>query len=338
MTDTFSAGKALLIGVGGHDIPNTIDDASGISDILKDPERAAYHPENVNLLVGEATTRKGILDALDNLVKKSEPDSTILLYYSGHGDILKDDGTFFIRPHNYNSENIKDTWVTAEEIRERIDVINSKKFILLLDCCHAGSITKGADDDKPQRFNQSSGLSKKLDSGAGSVIFSSCRDNEYSLIYPRSKYSLFTECLIEALDGKFQTAKSGDYVRMLDVITYVMEEVKNRSKKQQHPYINSIKNMDNNFAVSYLPEVIRKGGGGPAPMPPKPPDLLKLEYDGLVRNSVLLMKKIEFFGNQQLLAVDPNMIFSIDQQMAQLMAKKLEFDEKIERIKGMLGI
>jgi hypothetical protein len=41
MAKHFTQGHALIVGVGGaEDLPNTVDDAKGIADILKDPDAA----------------------------------------------------------------------------------------------------------------------------------------------------------------------------------------------------------------------------------------------------------------------------------------------------------
>ena len=45
----FTHGHALVIGIGA-DLPNTVDDAVGLADILKDPERCAYPPGQVRML------------------------------------------------------------------------------------------------------------------------------------------------------------------------------------------------------------------------------------------------------------------------------------------------
>lgn len=60
MEARFDNGHALLVGVGA-DLPNTIDDAIGLADVLKDSSRCAYPPEQVALLTGPAADRAGIL-------------------------------------------------------------------------------------------------------------------------------------------------------------------------------------------------------------------------------------------------------------------------------------
>ena len=55
----FESGNDLIIDVGA-DLPNTIDDARGLADVLKGPTRCAYLLELVLLLTGEAASRSGL--------------------------------------------------------------------------------------------------------------------------------------------------------------------------------------------------------------------------------------------------------------------------------------
>jgi hypothetical protein len=84
MCTPFKSGYALTIGVGA-DLPNTVDDAQGLTDILKDEGRCAYPAEQVHTRTGENATRKAILTALDQLAQSTDPQSTAVVYFSGHG-------------------------------------------------------------------------------------------------------------------------------------------------------------------------------------------------------------------------------------------------------------
>ncbi len=46
MQTIFPSGRTLIVGVGA-DLPNTVDDAQGLAEILRDPERCAYPAEQV---------------------------------------------------------------------------------------------------------------------------------------------------------------------------------------------------------------------------------------------------------------------------------------------------
>ncbi len=46
MTETFTPGYAVVIGVGA-DLPVTVEDAAAVADLLRDPSRCAYPAEQV---------------------------------------------------------------------------------------------------------------------------------------------------------------------------------------------------------------------------------------------------------------------------------------------------
>jgi hypothetical protein len=84
---SFSAGHALLIGVGSyshHDavtnLPNTAEDVRQLAAILIDPHYCGYPPEQVTVLHDDQATRDGVLAALDHLVATTTADSTVLIY------------------------------------------------------------------------------------------------------------------------------------------------------------------------------------------------------------------------------------------------------------------
>ena len=56
----FDQGYALVVGIGA-DLPDTVNDAVGLADNLRDPARCAYPPAQVCLLTGEDADREHIL-------------------------------------------------------------------------------------------------------------------------------------------------------------------------------------------------------------------------------------------------------------------------------------
>ena len=86
MSDRFVSGHAVLVGVG-EDLPVTVTDAGALYSVLTDPQRGAYPPHQVSLLVEEQADRNGILRALDELIERvaSAPDAVAIVYFSGHG-------------------------------------------------------------------------------------------------------------------------------------------------------------------------------------------------------------------------------------------------------------
>ncbi|TFH52171.1 MAG: caspase family protein, partial [Methanothrix sp.] len=216
MQTILSEGRALIMGVGA-DLPNTVDDARGLVDILKDPARCAYRPDQVDLLTSEAAGRSGILAGLDRLAKRADEKSTVVIYFSGHGYHVKSSigEAYYLMPFGYNIEQLKDTAISGPEFAEKLKAIKAQKLLLLLDCCHAGGLTDlkapGLQFAKAPLPPEAQSLFAK---GRGRVVIASSQANELS--FAGKPYSAFTLALINALCGAGASRKDG-YVRVIDL-------------------------------------------------------------------------------------------------------------------------
>ncbi len=242
---------ALIIGVG-DDLPYTALDAEKLYDRLVDPKLIGYPKENVILLTEKKATREGILNAFDLLKQKTNKDSSMLLYYSGHGSKFSDSHTFFLQPYGLTIDNYRDTWVTAKELKEKINALPSKRLVLFLDCCHAeGMVQTG--------IQGLYGMAQKLNEDQGIWVMASCQDNEKSYGYDNE--SFFTQCLLEVLSGQHKRPFTDLEVSIMDVVEYIFEEVPKRAAtcidKQdkpcvQTPYFKT--QMSENLILSYFPK------------------------------------------------------------------------------------
>ncbi len=252
-TQTFSNGYALLVGIGA-DLPVTVKDATALYNLLLDPNRAAYSTEQVALLTETAATRQQILTAFDQLIERvsQNPEATVIVYYSGHGGRTEGlDGVseYFLVPYGFNSSRIVDTAISGREFTEKIEAIKARKLVVLLDCCHAGGVP--ALKDAGKTFTKSPvppDLLNVLGSGSGRVVVASSRENESS--YTGNPYSAFTACLLEALQGNAAVNKDG-YARILDVLIYLFDQVPKRASGPQHPFVNKVLDLGDNFPLCY---------------------------------------------------------------------------------------
>ncbi|MCX6679744.1 MAG: caspase family protein [Methanothrix sp.] len=246
MSSSFQAGHALLIGAGA-DLPFTIDDARGIADILKDPERCAYPAGQVELLVGETAHRQAVLDALDRLAERADESSTVIIYFSGHGYHASTpiSEAYFLIPFGVQMERLKDTAISGSEFAARLQAIRSKKLLLLLDCCHAGGVglAKGLELAKSSLPPEALEIFKQ---GKGRVIIASCKDSELS--YGGKPFSAFTLALIEAFSGQGASKQDG-FVRAADLAMHAREKVPGRTNGRQHPILH-FEEADN-FLLAY---------------------------------------------------------------------------------------
>ena len=140
MSDRFEQGHACVIGIGG-DLPTTVSDAKGLANILKDSARCAYPAEQVQLLTGDRATRSHIIAALEKLATTTTAESTVLVYFSGHGyQVTNPFKAYYLMPSGYDPANLPDTAISGSEFIDLLRDIPAQKLLVMLDCCHAGGL------------------------------------------------------------------------------------------------------------------------------------------------------------------------------------------------------
>ena len=263
---------ALLIGVGSDDLPETVTDAKALYKILSDKEHGSYYKKNIKKLTGKKATRMGILNAFDDLLERTDENSSVLLYYSGHGGMysdntfIKDEAKkkpesenqkyFHLCPNDYDPNNYESTWIKAEEIKYKISQLKSRRLIFFLDCCHAAGMTAGVTGLNSQpRHTNADGLAQNLDDGRGMTIVSACRAEQLSVILEGDENSLFTKCLIEVLRGDSKYDPSDPLVRIFEVVQYIFKKVP-EIYPDQNPYANL--QIFEDFVVSFASNLVDK--------------------------------------------------------------------------------
>ena len=243
----FGAGHALLVGAGA-DLPNTILDAQGLAELLRDPARCAYPSEQVTLLTGPQATRDAILAALRTLSKTVNKQATILIYFSGHGYQVSTAGktAYYLMPYGYDILRLEQTAVSGAELTAGLRALPAQKLLLLLDCCHAGGLEPKAPGLTLTKAPLPSEALALLSEGRGRVVIASSQANELS--YAGQPYSAFTRAVIEALCGTGSARQDG-YVRVADLALHARQVVPQRTKDRQHPILHF--EQADNFALAY---------------------------------------------------------------------------------------
>ena len=255
---TFTHGHALIIGVGDDPKLNcTVNDAKGLSAILRDDRRCAYPAAQVHLLTeGEGlASRAGILAALDQLAITAGPEATVVIYFSGHG--YQHAGVYYLIPHGCTSQNFPMAAITGTEFAAKITAIPAARKVILLDCCHAG----GIGNVKDLGLTKSPIPQEALDlfrQGNGYVFIASSTEREFSLT--GKPYSVFSGVLIEAFCGQGLAKKDG-YVRVADLAGHTRERVPQLTDNKQHPTLHFAQ--ADNFVIAYY----AGGEGEPKALP-----------------------------------------------------------------------
>lgn len=216
--------RALLIGISEYEdekiqrLRYTLADVKGLDDVLR--KHGALR--EIQILTDESPEKPkkaNILLAVEQLSKTSQPQDTVLVYFSGHG--LEEGGKYYLLPIDTQRKSLAETAIELKEFQDALQKINAKRLILLMDSCHSGGVTIGS-----KGVGLSDALSQSLERFArseGRIIFTSCKSNELSYEDPKKRHGVFTSYLLEALGG---AADNGDgFITFYEIAGYVTDNV-----------------------------------------------------------------------------------------------------------------
>ena len=183
----FTAGHALLIGVGSYDdatlsVPMTSADAVQLEAILTDPQRAGYPARQVRRLRDHETTAEQIVAALSTFAAQLPADrsATALVFFAGHG--IQRGAEYALLARDHVRATTTGT-IGAPAFHAAIGQIRAraKRLVVLLNCCHAGGAaagtldaagTSGPGDSPPHDFYA------PLAVGGGQIVIAAARPHQ----------------------------------------------------------------------------------------------------------------------------------------------------------------
>ena len=276
MTELFEHGYALIIGVdenkiGGMALPVVERDVTALYDVLVHPERCAYEPQNVRLLMGEDATGKNIVEALLWLKDKVEadPQATAVITYAGHGLRDKQTEQYYLIPYDIESlSRVRSDALRAQELLVVIEEFQARHTFIIFDCNHSMGIDavpietdeSGLESAAFPEFSQIKKIPaveaggdtvSKLVKAEGLAVLSSSTGNERSYVRPDQKMGVFTYHLIEALTGHAPHNDGDTEVLVTSVLRWVGKQVKKSAaemNKAQTPFMRA----SADFAIAKL--------------------------------------------------------------------------------------
>jgi hypothetical protein len=252
---------ALVAGIANYQYvnplpPTVLDDARGEHEVLVDKAIAGYMPDTVRLLLNGEATGSALRQALSDMRRRCNADSTALIYLSCHGGRI-DSGPHrneYLLPVDADirtHEALARSAVSGTEFTEVLRSLPARQVVVIFDCCHAGGIGQPKDVAAP---TIKAGLPERyyetLAAGRGRAILASSRSDEYSYVMPGASNSLFTEYLLAGLRGDIPS--DDGLIRVFDVFEYVQPRV-TAAHPRQHPVFKA--ELEENFPVA-----LRLGG------------------------------------------------------------------------------
>lgn len=257
MSQFKTTAHAFLIGVGNYlhprfgNLPATVHDAKAITAVLGDPDRCGYLSTNIHTVTGEQATADNIRVSLESLAQTTNWQSTVFIYFSGHGGRAVENGVWraYLCPREADPNNLAQTAISGDEFSVLLGAIAARKLLVVLDACHAAGSAelKAADGTVVWKAGLPDDYYEALSQGSGRVVIASSKENQFSYVRPQGDLSLFTYHLSEALQGKAAVRGDG-LIHVLDVFHHVNEVV--RADEPRQVPILKVKDLDLNFPIA----------------------------------------------------------------------------------------
>jgi len=152
---------ALVVGVDKYDSPTfpelkfAASDASALAVTLQAEETGGF--ERVVVLDERSeTTRASILGALRNLEADLLPSDVFVLYFSGHGTLVRagDEGRLFLLPSDANPGDLVETAVDLEVLEDYFGDLAPQRKAMVVDACFHGEGKSVVDPDVAAQLDE----------------------------------------------------------------------------------------------------------------------------------------------------------------------------------------
>ncbi|MBK7052137.1 MAG: caspase family protein [Rhodoferax sp.] len=190
---------ALLIGNNAYRSPvpeleTAINDVTAIGAELRD--KLGYEVKVV-----QNAGRKDMVDALNDLIRTTGKDDSVVIMYAGHGYLDDKTKAGYWIPLDATTTN-PDKWVSNDTIARALRNIPAKQVMLVSDSCYSGSLTKEGKQISTVAISREQTLTRR------SVLAFSSGGEEPVTDDGHDQHSIFAWNMIESLKS-MKTETSG---------------------------------------------------------------------------------------------------------------------------------
>ena len=205
------------------------DDARSLAETFQKTAGPLYRKVETKVLTDGQATRSKILEGLRWLKGQMTQHDVGIFTFSGHGD-RDNEGVFYLIPSDCQPEDLPATGVSEDQVKRYFQSIPGR-VLVLLDCCHAGSI--GGDRRKSLGGLTDNLVRDLVSDDYGVVLMCSAMGREASWENEALRQGAFTKAVVQGLQGAADYDHDGIvYFNELD--HYVSERVKSLTGGKQH--------------------------------------------------------------------------------------------------------
>ncbi|MDY6853077.1 MAG: caspase family protein [Thermodesulfobacteriota bacterium] len=189
-----------------------------------------YPEENVVTLLNDRAAKSDFEKYFDKwLSNQVEKESTVFVYFSGHGAPDPKTGSAYLVPYDGDPTFIAETGYSLNRMYAALGKLPAKEVIVALDSCFSGAggrsvLAKGA---RPLVMNLQTGtaISKNM------TVLAASSGDQISSTYDEKGHGLFTYFLLKGIKNEDVFNTDGS-LRMDDLYGYLKPQVESIARKQ----------------------------------------------------------------------------------------------------------
>ncbi len=188
-----------------------------------------YPEENVVTLTNEHAAKSDFEKYFEKwLPNNAEKDSSVFIYYSGHGAPNTKTGDAYLVPYDGDPSFIEQTGYSLKRLYEFLGKLPAKEIVVALDSCFSGAggksvIAKGARPLVMQM--ESLSIPQKI------AVLSAASGDQISSTYDEKGHGLFTYFMLKGIKNEDVTRQDGS-IKMDDLFGYIKPQVERIARKQ----------------------------------------------------------------------------------------------------------
>jgi hypothetical protein len=224
---------AIVIGIEQYrqKIPKAdyaVADAKIVAEYLT--KVMGFPEENIVTLTNDHATKSDFEKYFEKwLSNNAEKNSTVFIYYSGHGAPNSKTGDAYLVPYDGDPTFIEQTGYPLKKLYHSLNQLQAKEVIVALDSCFSGAggrsvLAKGA---RPLVMN----LQNNMDLSRNITVLAASSGDQTSSTYDEKGHGLFTYFMLKGIKNEDVVKQDGS-IAISDLFSYMKPQVERIARKQ----------------------------------------------------------------------------------------------------------
>jgi hypothetical protein len=224
-------------------------DASVVGDYVT--KVLGYPEENVVVRLNDKATKTDLEKYFEGwLPNNVEKDSSVFVYFSGHGAPHVKTGDAYLVPYDGDPTFVDKTGYSLKRLYAALDKLPAKDVTVVLDSCFSGAGGRSvlAEGARPMGL----ALETQAITAGRITVLSASSGDQSSNTFKEQGHGLLTYFFLKGLQGEGDVNKDGS-IEMVELLDYVKPNVQRVARKQY--------NNEQTPQLLASPETLKKGGG-----------------------------------------------------------------------------